>query len=190
MSAFLKTDIQLSLVSVENNSASLSKISVFFISDSNAKPRSIRPFSVSISKKLRAFIASCQSSGSSWSAKGLPLISLKHAAIPGLSLVPLILAPVIGGLLLHIAVVIVQPRSLKALPTKEVSNFWPFPVFWAFIYAAKIPPKVSIAQLSSATEATPVLKLFPGIEYASAIPLKACPTASVPGKCPSGASGP
>ena len=58
------------------------------------------------------------------------------------------------------------------------------------MYAAKIPPKVRIAQLSSATEATPVLKLFPGIEYASAIPLNACPTASVPGKCPSGASGP
>ena len=33
------------------------------------------------------------------------------------------------------------------------------------MYAAKIPPKVRIAQLSSATEATPVLKLFPGIEY-------------------------
>ena len=47
--------------------------------------------------------------------------------------VPFILAPVIGGLLLHIAVVIVQPRSLKALPTKDVSNFCPFPVFCAFI---------------------------------------------------------
>ena len=91
-------------------------------------------------------------------------MSLKHAAIPGRSLVPFILAPVIGGLLLHMAVVIVQPCNLNALPTSEVSSFWPLPVFCALIYAASIPPKVKIAQVSSATDATPVLKLFPGIE--------------------------
>ena len=95
-----------------------------------------------------------------------------------------------GGLFFHIAVVIVQPINLKALPTNDVSTFWPTPVVLACSNAAKTPPNVNIAHVSSATEATPVLRFCPGIEKASVTPAKAWPTASVPGKSASGPSGP
>ena len=100
----------------------------------------------------------------SWNTRGLPSRSLKLALMPGRCAVPVILAwPVTGLRWAHIVVVSVQPMSRICPPSSERSTFWPMPVVRAWVSAASAPPKARIAQVSSATDTTPVRIFWPGM---------------------------
>ena len=102
-------------------------------------------------------MASVQSSGPvSWKTSGLPSLSLNEALMPGRAGVPVMRAwPVTGFWLRHIVVVKVQPIRRINEPSSDSSIFCPCPVARACVSAASAPPKASMAQLSSATEAIP-----------------------------------
>ena len=95
----------------------------------------------------------------------MPSRSSKLALMPGRSRVPVMRAcPVTGLRSRHIAVWSVQPISRICPPSSDRSIFWPTPVVRACVSAASAPPNARMAQVSSATDTTPVRIFCPGME--------------------------